>query len=240
MEGNFCENSLPLFSFHQAVQDDNMEEVKRFLSAKSCDSEEFGFKGQEYLVVEDEACSVAHCKKTVKSRALLVEDAICSDVNIRSPWRGGRHRTALFYVRSLEMAEFLVSQGAIVKIKDKRGYTPLHLAHNPAIAKFFLDQGLNIEAQAHNGDTPLYRAIVDNRIETARFLFEQRANPYADSGFKTPLEEAQSKSSWRTFKLNRLIKDFKAYTPPKANPSDIAPTADLSDAVSDTAKEGDK
>ena len=242
MEGNFCENSLPLFSFHQAVQDDNMEEVKRFLSAKSCDSEEFGFKGQEYLVIEDEACSVANCKRTVKSRAPLVEDTICSDVNIRSPWRGRRRRTAIFYVRSLEMAEFLVSQGAVVKIQDKRGYTPLHFAHNPDIANFFLDQGLDIEAQTHDGNTPLYEAIVDNRIETARFLFERGANPYADTGFKTPWSEAKSRSKWHTFSLNRLIKDFDSYTPPKTNPSETSPNTDSSDIsptddLSDIAKE---
>ena len=179
MEGNFCENSLPLFSFHQAVQDDNMEEVKRFLSAKSCDSEEFGFKGQEYLVIEDEACSVAHCKRTVKSRVSLVEDA--------------------------------------------RGYTPLHFAHNSDIAKFFLDQGLDIEAPSDIGSTPLRKAIIDNRIETARFLFEQGANPYSETGFKTPWSEAKLRSKWYTFSLNRLIKDFdEVYTPPKADQSDTA------------------
>ena len=210
----------PLPNFHQAVQDDNMEEAKRFLSAKTCDSEEFKNKNLNYLA----------------------ENAICSNVNFKIASRGwDNERTAIFYVRSLEMAEFLVSQGAVVKIQDKRGYTPLHFAHNPDIANFFLDQGLDIEAQTHDGNTPLYEAIVDNRIETARFLFERGANPYADTGFKTPLEEAQSESSWLTFKLNRLIKDFKSYTPPKTNPSETSPNTDSSDIsptddLSDIAK----
>ena len=206
-DGIMLEDFHYIHDFHQAVQEDNIEEVKSFLSVKTCDSEEF--KGQR--------------------RDYLIEDKICSDVNFKSVRKGGANRTALFYVRSLKMAEYLVSEGAVVKVQDKRGYTPLHFAYNPYVANFFISQGSDIEAQAKDddeekGETPLYTAIRSERYDVAELLFKKGANPHAENNLgETPLSEAKSKSSWHTFRLNRLIKDFESYTPPQKNPSAVSP-----------------
>ena len=147
-------------------------------------------------------------------KSLLEEEK--EDVNVTDI---GEH-TALFYVKSVEMAEYLISKGANINARNESQKTPLHTASNIAVAEFFLQNGLDIEAQTRDGDewsaTPLYYAVFDERYNVANFLFKKGANPNAGN-IKRPLDEAKSKSSWYTFRLNRLIKEFESYTSPETN-----------------------
>ena len=179
-------DNAPLPVLHAAVDKNEIEKVTEILSLEECGAD----------------------------KSKTAENGSCSDVNWESTTRGGRQRTAIFYVKSRKMLELIVSKGAEVKVNDIQGYTPLHFADNPEVADYFLDKGLDIEAKNVSGYTPLYRAIKDERYETARFLFEQGANPNAETNIKnTPLEEARSQSSKKTVKLNKLIKDFESYKP---------------------------
>ena len=173
-----------------AVEEDDMEEVKKLASVKKCSSFDENRGTTNWSAFKGE----------------------CFDANVKT-WYG---TTALFYVKSLEMAEYLVSQGADVKVQDDDENTPLHKAKTIAIAKFFLERGIDIEVKNEYKETPLYTAVKDERIETARFLFQQGANPHAKrkSG-GTPLSEAKNRSKWHTFKLHKLIKLFESYTPPE-------------------------
>ena len=110
-----CIGFVPLLPFMQAVEEDDMEKVKSLLSIESCSSEKFKDKDIDYLAKE----------------------GICSDVNVRDL----DGKTALFYVKSVEMAEYLVSQGADINIKDKYQETPLHTARNAEVAEFFIEKG---------------------------------------------------------------------------------------------------
>ena len=172
-------------------------------------------------------------KKLVKE--LLDEEGM--DVNITG---GEDSLTALFYVNSLEMAEFLVSRGAKINVTDEDGDTPLHwqirIRFEPesiAIIRFLLEKGVDIDAQNKNGETPLYRAVYSN-VDLARFLFEKGANPYiADNEGNTPLSRAKIYSRWHTFSLNSLIEDFEAYTPPDTAKSDTSDTSDTKEPTPD-------
>ena len=178
-------------AFFLAVEENDIEEVKKLASVKKCSS----FDPKENWDTNRSAF-----------------EGECFDANVKS-WNG---KTALFHVKSLEMAEYLVSQGAIVKVQDRYGYTPLHFAHTPAVAKFFLERGIDIEVKNEDKETSLFTAVEEERIETAKFLFQQGANPHAKTKLGgTPLSEAESQSKWHTFKLNKLIKLFKSYTPPE-------------------------
>ncbi|MCZ0931581.1 MAG: ankyrin repeat domain-containing protein [Oligoflexia bacterium] len=177
-----------------------MEEAKRLLSVESCSSEEF--KGNNL--------------------AYLARTGVCSDVNLTI---SVSRKTALFYVKSVKMAEYLISKGADINIKADYQETPLHTASNVPVAEFFLEKGLDIEAKEKDDDeedgyTPLYYAVFDERYDVAEFLFKKGANPHA--GEDTPLSEAESKSRWYTFRLNRLIKAFEDYTPSETDQSNTA------------------
>ncbi|MCZ0932462.1 MAG: ankyrin repeat domain-containing protein, partial [Oligoflexia bacterium] len=135
--------------FIQAVDEDDMEEVKKLLAVESCDSEAF---------------------KEVKDRIYLTNKGICYDVNVID---FGSQESALFYVKSVKMAELLISKGADINIKTDFQETPLHTANNAEVAEFFIEKGLDIvEAQAKDedeekADTPLYSAVSSERFDVA-------------------------------------------------------------------------
>lgn len=190
-------HSVSLPALHEAVDADDLEEVKRLATVKKCSLFESDTEKNWDI-------------------SYLASEGKCFDVNFKSNFRSGRKRTALFYVKSVEMAEFLFEQGADVNIKDRYQETPLHTVSTVPVAKFFLEKGVNIETKDEKGKTPLYSAVYWKRYDVAEFLFEQGANPRATTNRNfSPRSEAKHLSKWHTFRLNRLIKKFEAYTPPE-------------------------
>lgn len=205
-----CDPALP--ALHQAVQNDDLETVKRLMSAEKCDSDAvkasydvhikdiFKDHPDQLAEYEDSPDVMKDFSRKVYVDRLAFKGTCFNGINFRRPvdaFEKGTdtpdydekivlsllEETPIFHVRSREMAEFLVSQGADVNFKTTHDYTPLHFADNPTIIKFFLDHGADIEAKNQNNRTPLIIAILYGKTKNAEFLISQRANPHTKDNF---------------------------------------------------------
>jgi len=92
----------------------------------------------------------------------------------------------------VEIAEFLLKQGANVSVKDKDGYTPLHNtadsflkgfprkrteADRNRIAILLLKYGARVNATIDHGETPLHKAALANNVALVQLLLENDAGP---------------------------------------------------------------
>jgi ankyrin repeat protein len=92
----------------------------------------------------------------------------------------------------LAIAEYLLTQGASVNVKDKDGYTPLHNtadsfvkgdpskrneADRNRIAALLLKYGARVNATIHHGETPLHEAALRNNVGLVQLLVENGADP---------------------------------------------------------------
>lgn len=99
------------------------------------------------------------------------------------------HATA--HAGHVEIAEFLIQQGANVNVRDKDGYTPLHNtadsfvkgrppkrteADRNRIAALLLKHGALVNANINHGDTPLHGAVETNNVALVQLLLENGAN----------------------------------------------------------------
>ncbi len=78
----------------------------------------------------------------------------------------------------LEIAEFLVENGADINAKDSLGVTPLMLAAlmQPRMVKFLVENGADINAENNDGVTPLMLASQKDNFETVKLLVESGAD----------------------------------------------------------------
>jgi predicted Fe-Mo cluster-binding NifX family protein len=94
----------------------------------------------------------------------------------------------------VEVARFLVEQGADATAQAKDGRTPLHWASyrgHIALARLLVEHGVDVTIQAKDGQTQLHRASEGGRMELARFLVEHGAEVTAqDEDWWTPLHWA--------------------------------------------------
>ena len=109
------------------------------------------------------------------------------------PYNG---ETALFKVRSPEIAELLLANGAKTSYTNNLGETVLLKAvyhRNPTLVKMFLDRDVDVNARNKKGETALLEAVQDseyssNQIETVKLLLEKGADVnLADNKGNTPL-----------------------------------------------------
>lgn len=127
------------------------------------------------LLLKDERTDLSrkmgHYDNTLLMRCLLqLDHVLCDrivgvilaqrpDVNITNKLG----QTALFFAVAMDrpnMVTFLVAAcGALVKIKDKSGNTPLHFASNADIAKTLIAKGAAVNASNVQGNTPLHCAF---------------------------------------------------------------------------------
>ena len=129
---------------HLAVQNNNIEEVKRLLTKE-------GWK-----------------EMNIKSNIYWTKK-----INIDLESFDGT--TALFHAQSLEMAVFLIGQGADIKVTNHDRETVLHQVKNIDIAKLFLEKGLNINIRKKGGSTSYDMAYLQGRLQVANFLRSQGA-----------------------------------------------------------------
>jgi len=95
------------------------------------------------------------------------------------------HCAVLFKNGSKEVAELLVSKGAIVNAKDDDGYTPLHRTVSIEMAEYLVSKGADVNAENNYGDTPLHKAV---SREIAEFLVSKGADINAENNHgDTPL-----------------------------------------------------
>lgn len=116
---------------------------------------------------------------------------------------------ALMYATSLETAELLLRNGAIVEPREKETDSPLFNAPNRELAELYLKHGADVRRAGYGKRTPLHAAVDAGRFDVVRLLVERGAeidsHPYhlagccfgpATSEVPTPFRQA--------VELNRL------------------------------------
>ena len=77
----------------------------------------------------------------------------------------------------VEIAQYLIDNGADVNAANDQGLTPLHLAAWPEMAELFLRNGADIEARTLGGETPLLiLAAEPEREDVMAVLLESGAD----------------------------------------------------------------
>ena len=127
---------------HEAVMADDLKEVERLLTEKGW-------------------------KEFITSSSLYRQDPQLQQVNVNL--KGWGEKTPLFYVKSLEMAQLLISKGADVLAEDRYKNTPLHNVESPAIAKLFIEKRADRHAKNDHGDTPFTLAFYFKNTELINF-----------------------------------------------------------------------
>lgn len=104
-------------------------------------------------------------------------------------------QTPLHATVNREIAEMLVARGANVDVRDRSGFSPLHVAAADgyvSIAELLLENGADADAKDNNGRTPLHEAATGGHFEVAELLFSRGASvdPRDDAMGWTPLHLA--------------------------------------------------
>ena len=95
----------------------------------------------------------------------------------------------------LAIAQYLVSKGANVKIKDGSGDYVIHSAAQygflPIVKYSIEQQNVHIDTKGHNKKTPLHYACENGHLQIAEYLISKGANIYAkDDRDNTPIHYA--------------------------------------------------
>jgi tankyrase len=136
-----------------------------------------------------------HAKKgdLEKVRKLLTaENVNCRDIT-------GRNSTPLHLAagyNNLEVAAYLLEQGASVNAQDKGGLIPLHNASSYGhleIASLLIEHGANVMSADRWGFTPLHEAAQKGRTQLCALLVSHGADPrLQNQESQTPLDLAAS------------------------------------------------
>jgi ankyrin repeat protein len=141
-----------------------VEPTKKFLLAFPDAIASLGTDGQElsHLAVEKDNIALV--------KSLLHEGKF----NIHA--RDNHQKTPLYYVKSEELLNLLIDQGAEPNSTDSSGRTPLYYVPRNLI-KPLIKRGANPDVQDLNGNTPIYLATCERQPMIIKALKENGANP---------------------------------------------------------------
>ncbi|MDP0562568.1 MAG: ankyrin repeat domain-containing protein [Candidatus Endonucleobacter sp. (ex Gigantidas childressi)] len=103
-------------------------------------------------------------------------------------YTNGERSPLLFFATQhnhVNIAEFLISNGADIYRRSVKGFSALHIAcayGSLDMAKFLLKNGAETESMDAKGNTPLIYAAYYGNLDLVKFLFDQNANINARSG----------------------------------------------------------
>ncbi|TGL97479.1 hypothetical protein EHQ76_15205 [Leptospira barantonii] len=91
----------------------------------------------------------------------------------------------------------LIENGANINVKNKNGFTPLHLAKNLETAKLLVQSGADVNArEKDSGNTALHVSIQFNQTRIAKLLIENGADINAkNDSLRTPIFFADREST---------------------------------------------
>jgi ankyrin repeat protein len=91
----------------------------------------------------------------------------------------------------LEVAKYLLDQGAEVNARNKHGYSALHFVKSKAMAEVLVSKGAEVNMTENYGLTPLHDAVLEGYTDIVEFLISKGAdvNVIENKGF-TPLKMA--------------------------------------------------
>jgi ankyrin repeat protein len=99
-----------------------------------------------------------------------------------------------------EVARLLITEGADIEARSKRGYTPLLFAArvgNGEGVRMLLAHGAHLNEVASDGASPVLLATVRGHAKLAESLLDEGADPNADGAGFTPLHWASG--TWETY-----------------------------------------
>jgi len=120
----------------------------------------------------------------------LVEESV--SVNQPCDFHGWTALHAAAHKGHVEIARFLLKQGANVNVEDDDGYSPLHNtadsvlkgfprkrteADRNRIAALLLEYGARVDATINHGDTPLHCAVATDNVGLVQLLLKNGADP---------------------------------------------------------------
>ena len=112
--------------------------------------------------------------------------------------------------QSYDIAKLLITNGAKVNIKNKRGETPLHMTtlnDDVEFTKLLIENGANVNVKDNEGETPLHGNPF-KETDLVKLLVENGANVNAkDNDGLTPLQSACFHAS-KPLEDNCIIEDF--------------------------------
>ena len=95
--------------------------------------------------------------------------------------------------RHFRVADLLRKHGAVVDVRDKYAYTPLHVASisgSVDTMRWLLNHGANVDPQTYSGRTPLHMAACASELGAAQVLLEHKADiNLQDASDYTPLHD---------------------------------------------------
>jgi ankyrin repeat protein len=84
------------------------------------------------------------------------------------------------YNNYMDIAEWLISEGAKIEARTINGETPLYLAAQKEhyhMCDYLISKGADINSPNNYGETLLYLAVQENKLELAHFFISKGANP---------------------------------------------------------------
>ncbi len=184
-----------------------------FRPDRSIDFQSAGDRQDKPAVAE----SLAFLRAAEKGDIDLVRQMLSADGSLILATAGEYSGTALHWAANAQrekVLEFLVSSGADVNAKDKRGRSPLLIAmtgfysSSYNMARVLLAGGANPNAQDQYGIAPMHFVAQDTNVDLFKLLTDNGADiNLRDNDGNTPLH-ALRMTSWPVQGQNDVIKAF--------------------------------
>lgn len=133
---------------------------------------------------------------------LLVEHG--ADVNSQDRYGSSPLRKAI-WKNNIKIAEYLIDRGADVNARNREGDTLLMYTIKNRVrfefVRLLIENDADLNAGNNNDFLPLRAAILNQRMETIRYLVENGANINVRDTEFTPLDEAIRENNFEIFKF---------------------------------------